>query len=91
MKTLQITPNALTGTITPVCSKSIAHRMLICAALADKPTVWQISEGVEDLLATIACLRALGAKIVCADGLCIVTPIGKNIPARAILDCKESG
>ena len=26
-----------------------------------------------------------------ADGLCIVTPIGKNIPAQAVLDCKESG
>lgn len=91
MKAMQITPKPLTGTITPVCSKSIAHRMLICAALCDKPTVLQVSEGVEDLLATIGCLRALGAKIVYTDGLCHITPIGENTPSHAVLDCKESG
>lgn len=35
---ISITPAALTGTVEAVESKSDAHRLLICAALSDKPT-----------------------------------------------------
>ena len=33
-----IYPSALSGTIPAIASKSQAHRLLICAALADGPT-----------------------------------------------------
>ena len=33
-----ITPGSLSGTVAAIPSKSMAHRLLICAALADAPT-----------------------------------------------------
>ena len=63
-------------------SKSVAHRMLICAALSDKPCTI-ICRGINrDMEATAACLNALGANIVYADGRCSVDPISevKKVP-----------
>ena len=36
---ITITPGKLHGTVTAIPSKSQAHRMLICAAFADKETI----------------------------------------------------
>ncbi len=44
-------------------SKSIAHRMLICAAIADGESSISGLELSEDIKATINCLKALGATI----------------------------
>lgn len=71
-------------------SKSVAHRMLICAALADKPCTI-ICRGINrDMEATAACLNALGANILYADGRFNVNPVG-DIKKEALLDCGESG
>ena len=71
-------------------SKSVAHRMLICAALADKPCTI-ICRGINrDMEATAACLNALGANITYADGKFSVEPICK-VNKGATLDCGESG
>lgn len=85
-----ITPSALSGTVPAVPSKSAAHRLLICAALADKPTNLMISGSSADIKATVDCLRALGADIKeIPDGL-IVNPIKESVKS-ALLDCGESG
>ena len=48
-------------------SKSLSHRMIIAAALADgESTLYNVST-CEDCLATIDCLRAMGAKIDFTD------------------------
>ena len=85
-----IEPSPLKGEITAIPSKSVAHRMLICAALADGPTTLRIPKTSDDIDATADCLRALGAAITVNNEDYIVEPIAQieNIP---LLDCGESG
>ncbi len=60
---VRITPQPLAGTVCAIASKSIAHRLLVCAALADKPCVIDCAHTSDDIMATVSCLRALGARI----------------------------
>lgn len=85
-----ITPSPLSGTVRVPASKSVAHRLLICAALADGPTRVEIGATNRDVEATIACLRALGANIERTDDGLNVSPAAQ-IPGEATLDCGESG
>lgn len=74
-------------------SKSHLHRLLICAALSENESVLSCGETeAEDILATIACLNALGAQITReAEGFAI-KPLQRNaLPAHCILPCGESG
>ena len=80
----------LRGTIASIPSKSAAHRSLICAALADGPTKIRLLARNEDIDATAACLRELGAKINTEEGVVTVTPICA-MPQSANLNCGESG
>ena len=86
----RITPGPLWGSIAAIPSKSEAHRLLICAALADAPTRIPLSASSQDIDATIRCLNAMGADISLSDGELRVTPID-NPPARCEADCGESG
>lgn len=85
-----ITPKKLSGEIKAIPSKSHAHRLLICAALADGETVLRMGPGSQDIDATKRCLTALGAKIEKTDGGMHVTPIG-TAEENTLLDCGESG
>ena len=87
---LTIQPRSLRGDITVIPSKSQAHRLLICAALADRETQLICPETNRDIEATCDCLNALGAKISRTDSGYLVMPI-ETIPERAILNCCESG
>ena len=60
---LRIHPGKLTGTLSVIPSKSQAHRLLICAAFADQPTVLHCPDTNRDMEATACCLNALGADI----------------------------
>ena len=87
---ITVTPGKLSGTIHAIPSKSQAHRILICAAFADKPTTILCSQTNDDIEATADCLRSLGAHISrTADGYA-VSPI-VTIPNQATLNCRESG
>lgn len=98
--TVQITPTALCGEIQAIASKSDVHRLLICAALADKRTDILLSGSMdannlsEDIKATVNCLVALGATVSVHDSedktVISVIPITK-IPNNPILNCGESG
>lgn len=87
---LTINPRLLRGEITVIPSKSQAHRLLICAAFADRPTKIICTESNQDIEATVSCLRALGAQITATDTGYTVCPI-QNPPKTAVLDCNESG
>ena len=78
------------GQIGAIPSKSVAHRMLICAALADRPTFIRCHATSEDIDATVRCLCALGADITRTEDGFSVIPV-RDTPADAILDCGESG
>lgn len=87
---ITITPRKLRGEITVIPSKSQAHRLLICAAFADEPTLLACPETNRDMDATVDCLNAFGAKIVrTADGYTI-SPV-QTLPETALLNCCESG
>ena len=83
-------PSAPSGTLSAIASKSAAHRLLICAAFADRPMSIRCEETNEDIEATVACLCALGAKIVRNGSDYLVTPI-QNLPTEVSLSCRESG
>lgn len=85
-----VKPGRLAGRVTAPPSKSDAHRLLICAALADRPTRIRLDAGNRDIDATAECLRALGAGIEREGGCLRVSPIEAR-PAAARMDCGESG
>ena len=86
----RITPRKLHGSIAAIPSKSEAHRALICAALADRPTTLIIGAGSEDIDATIRCLTAFGADIR-RDGTCLHVQPVSILPECCEADCGESG
>lgn len=90
--TVTIQPGPLSGTLRGIPSKSAAHRLLICAALADAPTTVVCDKESQDIAATIRCLSGLGAEIQKEGDGYRVTPIDRAaIPTPCHLDCGESG
>lgn len=87
---ITITPTKLNGSITAIPSKSQAHRLLICAAFADKPTELICPDTNRDIEATAQCLRAMGADIARTETGYSVVPVN-TIPAKATLNCQDSG
>ena len=87
---ITISPRRLRGDLTVIPSKSQAHRLLICAAFSDKPTLLRCAETNRDIEATADCLTALGAKILRTDSGYTVFPV-KAVPEQAELHCRESG
>ena len=85
-----IQPRTLRGEIQIIPSKSQAHRLLICAAFADRDTTLICPETSRDIEATADCLRALGAEVTRTESGFTVSPI-KSIPGSATLNCCESG
>ena len=85
-------PGPKTGRVRPPCSKSQAHRLLICAALSSRASEIECDGVSRDILATAECLAALGAGIRPLDnGGFRVEPI-RSVPAgTALLPCGESG
>lgn len=87
---IAIQPTTLYGDIEAISSKSVAHRMLICAAFADAPTTLNIKQASDDIEATVHCLKALGADITRNKDAYTITPI-TTAKASPTLDCGESG
>ncbi len=86
---VSITPTSLKGELKAISSKSVAHRMLICAALSDGESLIEIDNSSEDIEATISALQNLGAAIEKNENIYKVKPVQKV--SSAILDCGESG
>ncbi len=87
---LLLSPSAVGGRIPAIASKSVAHRLLLCAAFADSETRIRCDEINEDIAATVRCLSALGATIVRKEKEYLVTPI-QDLQKSTLLDCGESG
>ena len=92
-----IEPHPLSGTVPAVASKSVAHRLLILAALADGTTDIDCNTTSRDIDATARCLEALGARIARTRRGFRVRPIPRDADGAplaasgATLDCGESG
>lgn len=89
MEKILISPS-LGGKIKSIPSKSMAHRLLICAAFADRGCSILCDETSKDICATAECLNALGASITNCDGAYCVEPI-RQVSDCETLDCGESG
>lgn len=90
--TVTIQPGPASGSLRAIPSKSAAHRLLICAALADGATFVRCDKESQDIAATIRCLTGLGAVITRRGEGYHVTPIDRDhIPKPCALDCGESG
>lgn len=87
---VRITPAKLRGEVTVPPSKSVAHRMIIGAALAEGTSKITNLYPSVDITATMDCMRALGAKIDFKGDTAVVVGIDK-IPEKAELNCCESG
>ena len=85
------TPARLQGTIDAPPSKSMAHRYLIGAALSGQTCVLEGVDYSEDILATIDCLRALGATVTTDGATVTVDPRGFMQAEHPVLECRESG
>lgn len=87
---ITITPGKLSGSVHIIPSKSQAHRLLICAAFADKETELICPETNRDIEATAGCLNALGADIRRTETGYRITP-AVTVPETAVLHCHDSG
>ncbi len=84
-------PSKLCGTIDAPPSKSMAHRYLIGAALSGRKCTLEGVDYSEDILATIDCLKALGAKITTDGDVVVVEPDKFMQVDNPVLLCRESG
>ena len=85
---VRILPANLQGEVFAPPSKSVAHRALICAALANESSTVFPVDWSKDMEATIGALKTLGASIVRNDKEVTITGIGKA-PKQAKVDCIE--
>ena len=92
MMKVTIQPGKAAGTVAAPASKSMAHRQLICAGLAEGSSYIRGVDLNEDILATIDCLRSLGAEcIIEGDGVRVVGADMRNAAPETALCCRESG
>ena len=84
-------PKPLSGRVAAIPAKAEAHRALIAAALADRPTlVRNLSNLSNDIRATLEALCALGASFETMEDGILMRPI-VDVPQTATVDCGESG
>lgn len=83
-----IVPHELNGEVSAVASKSYAHRLLICAALSKEPSQIICNNACVDVMSTVNCLEALGARF---EGSRVI-PIDRSaLPSSPVLPCGDSG
>lgn len=87
----RLKPSLLKGEIEAIPSKSMAHRLLICAALSDGTTTIKCPETSEDIEATISCLRAMGSRVLRIGDSFLVPKIQAGACDAVNFDCCESG
>ena len=88
-----ISPGSCSGAVRIPSSKSVVHRLLICAALGEKDVCIRLKGLSKDIQATANCLQALGAEISMSENELRVRPAagGKSDGSERILPAGESG
>ena len=92
---IRIEPRPLRGTVTPPPSKSMAHRLIIAAALGGGVSAISNVSFSQDIQATLRCMEALGCRWEqTAEDALRVSGIGgarRAFPELPRFDCGESG
>lgn len=87
-----IQPGRAVGTVAAPPSKSMAHRLLICAALSEGVSHIRGISINEDICATLDCLRALGAECTLQEDTATVKGVNIfTVRSAGKLCCRESG
>ena len=86
-----ILPGARTGEVHIPASKSQAHRMLLCAAMGENEVTLRCRGLSKDILATVACLKALGTSVDAEGEVLHLRPVSAPPPGLCLLPCGESG
>ncbi len=89
--TAKLNPAKLSGNAVAIPSKSMAHRLLICAALSEGTTTLKCPETSEDIEATVACLRAMGSRVLRIGDSFLVPKIKAGACDLIKFNCNESG
>ena len=87
---VKITPGKAKGAVAVPPSKSMAHRLLICAGLSEGKSVIRGISDCEDVQATLDCLRALGARCEQIDDTVTVWGVDPRCATpKGTLRCRE--
>ncbi len=89
-------PSVLSGTVTAPPSKSMAHRLLVCASLAEGTSTIDNLDLSQDIRATVSCCETLGARISICGRKATVRGTGgvfpfTDGPGKRDFFCNESG
>jgi 3-phosphoshikimate 1-carboxyvinyltransferase len=89
--TIKVFPSTIHGTVNVPSSKSLSHRALIAASLAQGISILNNITLSEDVIATINALKQIGAKFKINDTSIFVQGVKKiHHPNKAVY-CNESG
>ena len=90
--TVRIKKGVAKGTVKAPPSKSMAHRMLICAAMCQGESRISGISTCEDVFATLDCMKALGVEAYIEGNDCVVRGIDfRTCVPTDTLKCRESG
>ena len=89
--TITISPSSLRGTVKTPPSKSMGHRVLISAGLANGTSVIRGISDSEDMHATMDVLCALGAKCEKKNEIVTLGGIDPRTVGDTVACCRESG
>ena len=89
---IKISPSVAQGQVRAPASKSYAHRLLVCAALSQGVSVIENIGTNDDIVATVSCLKEMGAKIDVMGTTATVEGISFGERKESVsLFCNESG
>lgn len=94
MSTAIIKKSVLNGSVCAPSSKSVAHRIMICAALSRTKCYIKNISASNDMDATMGCLEALGVKFNKIGSTLVLDAtdfVQENCREKFTLNCKESG
>ncbi len=89
---IEILPSVARGTVTAPPSKSMAHRLLICAGLCDGVSRITGIAPSQDVLATLDCLAAIGAQYRYEKDTVEIRGVDpRRMRIGSVLPCRECG
>lgn len=88
---VKINKCSLSGTINAPASKSFGHRLMICAALSGGVSHISGISDSDDMLATLDCISALGAKYEKSGGAVTIYGVTRPKNIMSTFPCRESG
>ena len=88
---LEITPNRLRGDVVIPPSKSLSHRAIIAAAMAEGRSNITNLKFSEDIKATTEAMESLGAKFQMGEDYEVIDGVDSFTRIKDEIQCRESG